>query len=682
MSRTIVILNDADTRIGYSTSQQRWFNTVKDAEWRTAKERLLNTPQGIEVSFTEDDDLTSFPINGRSVSLTHIFIVKSKRVRQEVEITTVVAISRDKQRLIKKEDQDQDGIEPSEWEIAEQELAGKPRMTKLNPCRQYWQTNEVRHPFIIINGVEFAMSGPGWEKYGGMAKVVAAVNQNESNRYFAIKFPFPWLHQFNYKAIVGEIGISITAGFLVAWSDRPASLPNARHHYALVFPYYPASLSDFCCQQRTQTHSKTDARKIIAQLLKALLFASLSLSGLHQRGILHRDIKQENILLNFDLNTNEITEARLADFGYSVQRPLDDIFFREGYVVGTDGFHAPEILNTQTYSVKSDIFAFAIMMRETFSSINTLEQYLSPLFAILVDMMTHPQPSRRLILPYIQIALTVLLHRTLLESREIYPHLLRTFNCPVTTAEGAEFIVALINQYHASHADELSNDAWIKRVVHLEQNLPGPNFFNDVTKYLERNSSADIYTSYSGFLSRYRQSSLPDDQNTFVLNTKKGTDFLNQLTTILAPQELQSENWNSFVFALEQASLTANNPKHEMALFLLNDSRIFAERDTLFIKLSLIWKIFNTITSLNLFEFFIKNGRIHLLEDELIRDINYYLRLHQTLIQLQTARTESAIAGQPTLFGTNIPQYRNEIRKYEKNLSAELNPSTTCCAVA
>ena len=52
-------------------------------------------------------------------------------------------------------------------------------------------------------------------------------------------------------------------------------------------------------------------------------------------------------------------EVRIADFGLGLFKPNDDIAFR---MCGTPGSIAPEILNNNGYSYKSDIFSLGILM--------------------------------------------------------------------------------------------------------------------------------------------------------------------------------------------------------------------------------------------------------------------------------------------------------------------------------
>ncbi|CDW88890.1 serine threonine protein kinase [Stylonychia lemnae] len=72
-----------------------------------------------------------------------------------------------------------------------------------------------------------------------------------------------------------------------------------------------------------------------------------------KRGIIHRDLKPDNILLNQKQRVeNDIT---LADFGFAVD--ISKKYPDEALICGTAGYFAPEILQGQRYSNKSDIFS-------------------------------------------------------------------------------------------------------------------------------------------------------------------------------------------------------------------------------------------------------------------------------------------------------------------------------------
>ena len=98
-------------------------------------------------------------------------------------------------------------------------------------------------------------------------------------------------------------------------------------------------------------------RKCYTERNSAIVIKRLmeTMKYLQKKGILHRDIKLENILLESE---NDDCGARLADFGLSMLMSEYDPKVR----CGTPGYVAPEILKNHHYEYKSDIFSLGVVL--------------------------------------------------------------------------------------------------------------------------------------------------------------------------------------------------------------------------------------------------------------------------------------------------------------------------------
>jgi serine/threonine-protein kinase len=80
-----------------------------------------------------------------------------------------------------------------------------------------------------------------------------------------------------------------------------------------------------------------------------------ALSTAHAAGVLHRDIKPENVILT-------ATGAKIADFG--IARVPDSTLTRDGGLLGTPAYSAPESISHGTFSPASDQFSMAATLYE------------------------------------------------------------------------------------------------------------------------------------------------------------------------------------------------------------------------------------------------------------------------------------------------------------------------------
>ncbi|ELP86210.1 protein kinase domain containing protein, partial [Entamoeba invadens IP1] len=140
------------------------------------------------------------------------------------------------------------------------------------------------------------------------------------------------------------------------------------HFYGAVFiPNKVCVVTEFAqygSLQDLMKHKTYDEIDMILRI-KMMLDASRGILYLHENGILHRDIKPDNILV-FSLNLNDKVNAKLTDFGSArnVNMLMTNMTFTKG--IGTPIYMAPEVLNKEKYKKAADIYSFGITMYEVF----------------------------------------------------------------------------------------------------------------------------------------------------------------------------------------------------------------------------------------------------------------------------------------------------------------------------
>ncbi len=92
-----------------------------------------------------------------------------------------------------------------------------------------------------------------------------------------------------------------------------------------------------------------------------LLRIARGLAHAHENDVLHRDIKPANIRILAD------GQVRILDFGIARLLNETTAFTTDGTTLGTVGYLAPEILNSDDVDARSDIFSFGVLAYELLS---------------------------------------------------------------------------------------------------------------------------------------------------------------------------------------------------------------------------------------------------------------------------------------------------------------------------
>lgn len=120
---------------------------------------------------------------------------------------------------------------------------------------------------------------------------------------------------------------------------------ETRNHYCMALEFGGENLCDFVRAQKRSRLDEITARSIGRQLTSAV-------KHIHERGIVHRDIKLENILID-----GESKKVKITDFGLSNEFDLQNLLTTH---CGSPEYAAPELHMGKAYGFEVDIWALYV----------------------------------------------------------------------------------------------------------------------------------------------------------------------------------------------------------------------------------------------------------------------------------------------------------------------------------
>jgi tRNA A-37 threonylcarbamoyl transferase component Bud32 len=100
----------------------------------------------------------------------------------------------------------------------------------------------------------------------------------------------------------------------------------------------------------------------VEQALELAMQIARGLSFAHQQGLIHRDVKPQNILLNGD------GQAKVTDFGIARSLDVKHGMTQTGTVLGTSDYIAPEQAQGQRVDEHTDVYSLGIVLYELLTS--------------------------------------------------------------------------------------------------------------------------------------------------------------------------------------------------------------------------------------------------------------------------------------------------------------------------
>jgi eukaryotic-like serine/threonine-protein kinase len=121
-----------------------------------------------------------------------------------------------------------------------------------------------------------------------------------------------------------------------------------------------------------------------------------ALQTTHDAGLIHRDVKPDNIMLD------EAHNAYLADFGLAKDTTRDQPLTQIGWKLGSQAYSSPEqISNDGEVTPQSDIFAFGVTIFETLTATHPFIDGSADNIRWMVKALRDPMPLAHFIYPEI-----------------------------------------------------------------------------------------------------------------------------------------------------------------------------------------------------------------------------------------------------------------------------------------
>lgn len=154
--------------------------------------------------------------------------------------------------------------------------------------------------------------------------------------------------------------LAADAEFQTRFGREAKALAKLNHPNIVgIYEFFQFEDRSFIAMEYVEGGTLRDAmKKSIEEKCHIAAELAMGLKAAHDEGIIHRDVKPENIMLNVN------GRVKILDFGIAQAIHLGSIT-RAGLIVGTPDYMSPEQVKGLTVDKRSDIFSFGIVLYES-----------------------------------------------------------------------------------------------------------------------------------------------------------------------------------------------------------------------------------------------------------------------------------------------------------------------------
>lgn len=153
----------------------------------------------------------------------------------------------------------------------------------------------------------------------------------------------------------------------------------------------PFMACDYLEGEELAERLRREGQLAVGEAVRIVRQICLGLAAAHQHGIIHRDVKPENVYL---VGPAEGSTAKLLDFGISrLQRACGKALTQAGVALGTPDYMSPEQARGQPVDYRSDIYALGLLLYVTLTGVSPFERG-TPQESLIALLTTEAPPPR------------------------------------------------------------------------------------------------------------------------------------------------------------------------------------------------------------------------------------------------------------------------------------------------